>query len=280
MQDRKFKHGEKRTWELILDAIEALGGSASRHEVRDWMRANHPIYNEKNLVDLEMLSVNSPSRTSYSQNSSPRRSNTGNACDRLFKVAQGRDSSFETYFPEAHGIWEIYPDTRAGNRHNLAVRQVASPVSAGLSEVRSTEESTAPFNPQNVGDSRRKVLAEICRRQGQSGFREMLCRAYENTCAITGCTLLPVLEAAHIHPYKGQHTNIASNGLLLRADIHTLFDLYLIAIDSPTMTTLIAPELSHTEYGTLLGRHVRIPSSVADRASPEALDWHRARCDW
>lgn len=256
MQERKFKYGEKRTWELILDAILALGGSASRREVRDWIRANHLIYKEKNLVDLDMLAVNSPPRTSYSQNSAPRRSNTGNTCDRLFKVGQRQDSLFETYFPEAHGIWEIYPNAGAGNRYGLAVRQVASPVSVSLAAVRSTEEGIAPFSPQNVGDARQKALAEICHRHSKSGFRETLCRAYENTCAITGGTLLPVLEAAHIHPYKGQHANIASNGLLLRADIHTLFDLYLIAIDSPTMTTLIAPKLSHTEYGSLLGRPV------------------------
>ncbi|MDZ7808966.1 MAG: HNH endonuclease signature motif containing protein [Arhodomonas sp.] len=51
-------------------------------------------------------------------------------------------------------------------------------------------------------------------------FGETLIEAYEGRCAITGCNMLDVLEAAHIHPYRGDATNHPSNGLLLRADLH------------------------------------------------------------
>jgi hypothetical protein len=56
------------------------------------------------------------------------------------------------------------------------------------------------------------------------------------------------LEAAHITPYLGPHTNHPSNGLLLRADIHTLWDLGLIAINPQNMQIVIGPELKGSEY--------------------------------
>lgn len=275
-----FKHGKQRTWELILDAIGALNDSASRRAVRDWIVTRHPTYNVKNLVDLEMLSVNSPSRTSYHQNAHPRMTNTGSSYDRLFKVGQGRAARFELYDPEIHGIWEIYADPNAGNRQGMSVRIYAGPVALGLAKADLQEDEVGGFSPQNVVDARRKVLAEIHRRQGQTTFRESLRKAYEGRCAITGCQLMPILEAAHIHPYKGLHTNVISNGLLLRADVHTLFDLYLIAIDVPAMTIAIAPELTKTEYSQLAGKSVFIPANSADRPSVTALEWHRSLCSW
>lgn len=279
-QQGQFKHGDKRTWELALDAIAALNDSAGRLEVRDWLWANYPTYNENNLVDLEMLSVNSPSRTSYGQNAAPRKTNTGSIYDRLFKVGNGSTARFEPYSPEVHGIWEIYPDPNSGNRNGMSIRRVDDPIAAGLAKATEELESAGAFSPRNVEDARHKVLAEIVRRQGQPGFRKALLSAYDNACAITGCPLFSVLEAAHVHPYKGAHTNVTSNGLLLRTDIHTLFDLYLIAIDSATMTVLVSPELTGTEYAELAGKPIRIPPRPVDRVSIEALDWHRSRCSW
>lgn len=276
----KNTHDGKRTWEWALDAIAALNGSASRTEVREWLLINHPTYNDANLVDLETLSVNSPSRTSFNQNKAPRFTNAGSPYDQLFKTGQGKTVRFEFYVPAVHGIWEIYPDPGSGNRFGMGVRRADDPVSSSLNKVSAEVEGTSSFSPQNVEDARQKVLTEIYRRRGQSGFRDALRRAYKDACAITGCTFLPILEAAHIHPYKGQHTNVASNGLLLRTDIHTLFDLYLVAINPSTMTTLIAPALSATEYSMLAGKSVRIPETLADRASIEALDWHRGLCQW
>lgn len=68
-------------------------------------------------------------------------------------------------------------------------------------------------------------------RQGQPMFRMKLMDAYERRCAITGCEIEDTLQAAHISPYRGDHTNHVTNGLLLRADIHTLFDRGHIRVD-------------------------------------------------
>ena len=84
-----------------------------------------------------------------------------------------------------------------------------------------------------------------------------------------------MLEAAHITPYLGPNTNHPSNGLLLRADIHTLFDLGLLTIDSASMSVVLAPSLTGTDYGRLAGTLLRLPDNVAVRPSVTALDQHR-----
>ena len=90
-------------------------------------------------------------------------------------------------------------------------------------------------DPTGTKNARERTLSLIVRRQGQPAFRRQLIAAYKGRCAITGCEVQAVLEAAHIVPYKGSKTNDPGNGLLLRADMHTLFDLRLVAVDVATM---------------------------------------------
>jgi hypothetical protein len=68
-----------------------------------------------------------------------------------------------------------------------------------------------------------------------------------------------------------------TNGLLLRADIHTLFDLGLLEVDTSTMTVMLAPSLAHTVYGDLAGHSIWLPRTAALRPSKPALDEHRRR---
>ncbi|HZZ18730.1 MAG TPA: HNH endonuclease signature motif containing protein, partial [Opitutaceae bacterium] len=96
-------------------------------------------------------------------------------------------------------------------------------------EEKSASESRV-FDATSVIDACERVLGQIVRRRGQKEFRESLLVAYDQRCAITNCDAVDALEAAHIIPYQGSATNNVTNGLLLRADIHTLFDLGLIAI--------------------------------------------------
>lgn len=277
----QFKHGDKRTWDLALDAVVALGGNAGPHDALGWILDRYPDYNEKNLgADLAMLSINSPSRTSYAQNAKPRRTDQGSQYDRLFKVGDGRGVMFELYDPAQHGVWEIHPDAAAGNRHGMGTRQVVNPVTTGLADAVQEAEQAGAFDAKNVEDARKRVLAGIVRRQGQPAFRNALIDAYGGSCAITGCALIAILEAAHVHPYRGDHTNVVSNGLLLRTDIHTLFDLRLIAIDPETMTVLVSPELDGTDYARLRGGALFAPKQVGKRVSIDALTWHRNRCGW
>jgi putative restriction endonuclease len=97
------------------------------------------------------------------------------------------------------------------------------------------DEATAVIDGDNyaprTGDQRRVTARQIRERRGQRAFRDALRRRYGGRCAVTGCTVLDLLEAAHIKPYRGDRDNNPQNGLLLRADIHTLFDLDLLGIE-------------------------------------------------
>ncbi len=138
-------------------------------------------------------------------------------------------------------------------------------------------EEQGAFDPTGIEDARIRILSSIVRRQGQPAFRTCLLAAYSGRCAITGCSVEAVLEAAHIVPYKGTETNHPGNGLLLRADFHTLFDVHLISVHEDTMRLLVSPKLNDTVYEKFRGKKVRIPSVEGSRPSPLALKQHRAK---
>lgn len=153
-------------------------------------------------------------------------------------------------------------------------------VAQELESAEKEAEHEQAFDPENVEDARKRVVASIVRRRGQGAFRKKLLQAYNNTCAITGCQQVEVLEAAHIHPYKGEQTHAVSNGLLLRADLHTLFDLYLVAIDPVTLRIHLAPELMQSDYALYDTQPLHTPSRPSAKVSVEALQWHADRCVW
>ena len=140
-------------------------------------------------------------------------------------------------------------------------------------------QSVEPFNPTGQADARDRVLREVVRRRGQAKFRQALLAAYERRCAITGCRVVPLLEAAHITPYLGIETNSISNGLLLRADIHTLWDLGLIAVNVATLTVWVNPEVDDPIYQALSGQQLRSAAHFSEQPSKAALrqQWDLAR---
>lgn len=131
------------------------------------------------------------------------------------------------------------------------------------------------FDPENGKAGRNQIIEGIIRRRGSPAFRQQLLAAYEYRCAITNFNALDTLEAAYIIPYRGKFTHHPSNGLLLRADLHSLFDLGKLAIDTRSMTVILADELVESSYKILQGRPLRYPKSEEHRPSTEALDLHR-----
>lgn len=131
------------------------------------------------------------------------------------------------------------------------------------------------FDLNKINDERKKTFRLISQRQGQASFRNRLKESYNNRCIITGCDAVEALEAAHIIPYLGDHTNIASNGLLLRSDVHNLFDLGLITIDADEYRVIISDRLKGTTYEELSMKQIKLPASVADYPDKGALKWHR-----
>jgi hypothetical protein len=76
-------------------------------------------------------------------------------------------------------------------------------------------------------------------------------------------------------PYLGPETNATANGILLRGDVHTLFDLGLIAVDSATMKVVVAEQLLGTSYEALHGSVLALPAAKNARPHASALDYHR-----
>jgi putative restriction endonuclease len=103
-------------------------------------------------------------------------------------------------------------------------------------------------------DERKRTMRGIRLRRGQTGFRNNLIERYRGQCVVTGCSVLGVLEAAHIRPYRGPRDNNAANGLLLRSDLHTLFDLNRIAIHPDQLALVIHPSLQGSEYSAFAGK--------------------------
>lgn len=130
------------------------------------------------------------------------------------------------------------------------------------------------FDPNNLADGRKRIIAAVIRRLGQQTFRRKLISAYSAQCAITQCKTLWVLEAAHITPYRGLKTNSVSNGLLLRADIHTLFDLALISIEPSKVMVRVSKLLEGSLYEALDGRQPTFPPKPALHPSTAALESH------
>ena len=127
-------------------------------------------------------------------------------------------------------------------------------------------------------DARVRTKADIVRRQGQASFRKKLLEAYQGRCAITECSVSSVLDAAHIQPYMGPHTNHPSNGLLVRTDLHALLDGGLLAIHPVDRRVVLAPSLYGSEYEVLEGRQIREPTEVSLRPSESALAAHLEWC--
>jgi putative restriction endonuclease len=115
-------------------------------------------------------------------------------------------------------------------------------------------------------------------RLGQGAFRILVTDNYDRRCAVTGERTLPALEAAHIRPFAGHAQHDPRNGLLLRRDLHTLFDRGYVTV-TPThhfeVSRRIRDEFENgRDYYALQGKLIRAPDSESRRPDPDALTWH------
>ncbi len=126
-----------------------------------------------------------------------------------------------------------------------------------------------------------KVERLVRERPGQAAFRRKLKSAYNNQCCISGCTVTEALEGAHIDPYIAESSDNIRNGLLLRSDLHTLFDRHLIAINPDTMIVHVAKRArGGAGYEQWHGRSIKLPSEPTHKPDAGALcrHWHKLEC--
>lgn len=115
-------------------------------------------------------------------------------------------------------------------------------------------------------------------RLGQGAFRVAVTEVYRRACAVTGEHSLPVLEAAHIRPFSREGPNHVRNGLLLRADLHRLFERGYLTVTREHVLEVsnrlrIDFENGRTYY-PLHGTRISTPNELHERPDPSYLSWH------
>ena len=115
-------------------------------------------------------------------------------------------------------------------------------------------------------------------RLGQGSFRVIVTDAYSRMCAITEEKVLPALEAVHIKPFGESGPHRVENGILLRSDIHKLFDTGYVTVTTDhhfEVSRRIREEFDNGEYYEAFhGNRIHVPQNRRFRPSSEFLTWH------
>lgn len=178
------------------------------------------------------------------------------------KAGRQREGSFGINKRSVHGyeIDEAF--------EHLVVSAIQKPLSV-MPANRKTKNFKAPLNQEFTALHENPVDESIYRaiktRRGQPEFRKALLMSYGGKCCISNCDVENVLEAAHIVPHTEETNYSLTNGLLLRSDIHTLYDLNLVGIDAKGVV-FIPKNLKNSEYWQFQGRYIdgNIPEPMSE----------------
>src|ERR1035441_5124362 len=139
--------------------------------------------------------------------------------------------------------------------------------------------SAAPFSSETSEEGAKFGAPQIVKpRLGQGAFRVLVTDAYQRKCAISGERTLPVLEAAHFKPYSDLGPHAINNGLLLRSDLHILFDRRYLAVDQD-FKIRVSPKIREEfengrDYYIYDGQKLKvIPNKPEEEPSREFLEW-------
>jgi putative restriction endonuclease len=141
-------------------------------------------------------------------------------------------------------------------------------------------EERMQYNPLQTTENIRYGKEQTIKpRIGQGAFRVLVTEAYDRRCAVTGERTLPALEASHIKPFACNGPNMTGNGLLLRKDIHALFDSGYLTITEDyhiEVSRKIKEEYGNgRDYYALHGNALKIvPDRTTDRPVKEFIIWH------
>ncbi len=129
-----------------------------------------------------------------------------------------------------------------------------------------------------IGDEMYGDPVSVRPRLGQGAFRVMVTDVYERHCAVTGEKTLPVLDAAHIKPVPQGGLHRVDNGILMRTDIHRLYDRGYVTITpdhSFQVSRRLKDDFDNGEpYYSIQGKQIWVPRSHSNRPHGELLEWH------
>lgn len=135
------------------------------------------------------------------------------------------------------------------------------------------ESGPVPEIPGGYSDPLRRP-----RRIGQGTFRAVITDVYGRQCAVTRERALPVLDAAHIRPFSVTPEHYVRNGLLLRSDVHRLFDAGYVTVTPEyrvEVSRRIRSDFDDGEnYERLHGSQIVLPAEEEWRPDLAALQWH------
>lgn len=251
----------------VLEAVQAIGRPCSVAEITAWLEKHRrgPVWSDVRN-NLSALTINDRNRRHNGDkrgNVAPDPSDPRDALIRV-EVRGGEDVRYWLY------------DFATGGPAPYAEHEDLGAAEQALAEARADVYSEPLPDFAGESEARRYEMRAISLREGQPQFKGALLDAYAGKCAVTGCAVQAILEGAHIRPYSsgGTATNIVPNGLLLRSDIHTLFDRGLLWVDADGFVQL-SSELDGSEYTPLRGRKLRLPEQPADHPHPDHLAHHR-----
>lgn len=138
--------------------------------------------------------------------------------------------------------------------------------------------ATEPSLVEIEGPPRRGAPMVVHPRLGQGAFRVAVTQAYNRACAVTQEHSLPALEAAHIQPFAKDGPHVVRNGLLLRADLHRLFEQGYLTV-TPNFQLEVSGRLRQDyqnghSYYPLHGKQIALPPAAREQPAPELLRWH------
>lgn len=164
----------------------------------------------------------------------------------------------------------IMKKTRSSNRFP-SLHQVESHY---VSIVRSIADRLQDFKNNQESDPVKGELklAEVLVRKNQQTFKRELLKAYSNICMVTGSEIKQIIEAAHIIPFSEEQDHSIDNGLLLRSDIHKLFDKDLMGIHPEKLTVHFVNE-AFEEYKEYHGKPIQINGSRSPNLVKLKIKW-------
>ncbi|MBC8123393.1 MAG: HNH endonuclease [Gemmatimonadaceae bacterium] len=157
--------------------------------------------------------------------------------------------------------------------------QLWQQVGEKLERMRLQDATAGPATNAAAENARHGKPSLVSPRLGQGSFRVMVTDAYSRRCAVTTEKTLPVLEAAHIRPYAQGGEHALTNGLLLRSDLHILFDRGYLTIDPSERRVVVSRRIREEfengrHYYALHGNPIASPADPQEAPSVENLLFH------
>lgn len=188
------------------------------------------------------------------------------AVDHLREIAINRNDQHAIQRLDLGQLEDLLAEDEIAKSNLLGV------VSSSVLKPDEAEEDEAEFAP-SMTDNRERTLRAIKCRRGQRKFRNRILKRYGRTCVVSGCQVEELLEAAHILPYRGEEYNHPSNGLLLRSDLHTLFDLGLLRIQPGSLKISIGESIDDPNYRQFHGQCLNVSARLPPSEDALSLLW-------